>query len=77
MGATTFREAFAPVISFKDGFYYNIDGVRYTRHGDPGGYTYEESASISVQDSVERPVSPAEVDVMVTKAYEATVGCTM
>lgn len=72
-----FNEAFAPMMTFRDGFYYNTDGIRYTRHGEPGSYTYEESASISLQDSIDPPVSLAAVDRMVHEAYEGSTGRTM
>ena len=60
-----FKRAFAPVMSFRDGFYYNTEGIKYTRHGEPRNYTYEESASISLQDTVDCSVSAAIVDAMV------------
>jgi hypothetical protein len=75
--APAFQVVFAPVMSFRDGFYYNVDGIKYVRHGEPGNYTYEESASISLQDTRDRPVSPTAVDAMVNKAYEGSTGRTM
>lgn len=50
---------------FKDGFYYNDDGVRHMRHGKPGSYRYVESASISLGGTVDCPVHIHELSAMV------------
>jgi hypothetical protein len=55
-------------MSFKDGFYYNDDGIRHTRHGEPGSYRYVESASISLGGTVDRPVHAHELSAMVENA---------
>ena len=36
----TFQGAFSSIMSYRDGFYYNDDGIRYTWHGEPENYRY-------------------------------------
>ena len=66
-----FRETFTTPMTFKDGFYYDVDGVRHTRHGDPGSYRYEQSTSISLGDS---PVREDVLAEMVNTAMEHVTG---
>jgi hypothetical protein len=49
-----------------DGYYYDLEGVRYRRSGEEGQYTYEQIASIFEADN-DRVFSPV-VDAMVSKA---------
>jgi hypothetical protein len=49
-----------------DGYYYDLEGVRYRRSREEGQYTYEQVASIFEADD-DRVSSPA-VDAMVSKA---------
>ena len=66
-----FRETFIAPMTFRDGFYYDVDGVRHTRHGDPGSYRYEQSTSVSLGDS---PVQEEELAEMVNTAMEHATG---
>jgi hypothetical protein len=50
-----------------DGYYYDLEGVRYRHSGEEGQYTYEQVASVFVAD--DRVSSPA-VDAMVSKAID-------
>ena len=43
----TFQGVFSSIMLYRDGFYYNDDGIRYTRHGEPSNYSYVQSASVS------------------------------
>jgi hypothetical protein len=49
-----------------DGYYYDMEGMRYHRLGEEGQYTYEQVASVFEADD-DRVSSPA-VDAMVSKA---------
>jgi hypothetical protein len=51
-----------------DGYYYDVEGVRYRRSGEEGQYTYEQVASVFEVDN-DRVSSPA-VDAMVSKAID-------
>jgi hypothetical protein len=51
-----------------DGYYYDLDGVRYRRSGEEGQYTYEQVASVFEANN-DRVSSPA-VDAMVSKAID-------
>ena len=66
-----FRKTFTAPMTFRDGFYYDADGIRHTRHGDPGNYIYEQSTSISLGDS---PVQEDELAEMVNSAMEHATG---
>ena len=63
----TFQGAFSSIMSYRDGFYYNDDGIRHTRHGEPGNYSYVQSASVSSGD---RPVQEDELADMINNAME-------
>jgi hypothetical protein len=52
----------------KDGYYYDVEGVRYRRSGEEGQYTYEQVASIFKVDN--NRVSSLAVDAMVSKAID-------
>ena len=58
-------------MTFRDGFYYDADGVRHTRDGDPGSYRYKQSTSVSLGDS---PVREEELAEMVNTAMEHAMG---
>jgi hypothetical protein len=51
-----------------DGYYYDVEGVRYRRSREEGQYTYEQVASVFEADN-DRMSSPA-VDAMVSKAID-------
>jgi hypothetical protein len=51
-----------------DGYYYDLEGVRYRRSGDEGQYTYEQVASVFEVDD-DRVSSPT-VDAMISKAID-------
>jgi hypothetical protein len=51
-----------------NGYYYDMEGVRYRRSGEEGQYTYEQVASVFEADD-DRMSSPA-VDAMVSKAID-------
>ena len=55
-----------------DGFYYDVDGVRYRRHGIGGQYTFEQAASIMEEASPVHRVSSPMVNAMVAQALEYT-----
>jgi hypothetical protein len=52
----------------EDGYYYDVEGVRYRRSGEEGQYSYEQVASVFEADN-DRVSSPA-VDTMVSKAID-------
>lgn len=66
-----FQGAFSSIMSFRDGFYYNDDGIRHTRHGEPGNYRYVQCASVSFGD---RSVHDDELADMVNNAMEHVFG---
>jgi hypothetical protein len=51
-----------------DGYYYDVEGVRYRHSGEEGQYTYEQVASVFEADN-DRVSSPT-VDAMVSKAID-------
>jgi hypothetical protein len=58
----------------RDGYYYDVEGVRYRRSGDEGQYTYEQVALVFEADN-DRVSSPA-VDAMVSKAIDYVIANT-
>jgi hypothetical protein len=52
----------------RDGYYYDLEGVRYRRSGKEGQYTYEQVASVFEADNDR--VSSLAVDAMVSKAID-------
>lgn len=67
----TFQGAFSSIMSYRDGFYYNDDGIRHTRHGEPSNYRYVQFASVSVVDHL---VHEDELADMVNNAMEHVFG---
>jgi hypothetical protein len=51
-----------------DGYYYDLEGVRYHRSGEEGQYTYEQVASVFKANN-DRVSSPT-MDAMVSKAID-------
>jgi hypothetical protein len=51
-----------------DGYYYDLEGVRYRRSREEGQYTYEQVASVF--EAHNDRVSSAVVDAMVSKAID-------
>jgi hypothetical protein len=49
-----------------DGYYYDLEGVRYRRSGEEGQYTYEQAASVF--EANDDCVSSPTVDALVSKA---------
>ena len=66
-----FWNTFTTPMTFRDGFYYDANGIRHTRHDDPGNYRYEQSTSISLGDS---PVQEDVLAEMVNSAMEHAMG---
>jgi hypothetical protein len=68
--ALSFRWAMGARVYTKtgDGYYYDLEGVRYCRSGEEGQYTYEQVASVfeANNDCVSSPT----VDAMVSKAID-------
>jgi hypothetical protein len=54
-----------------DGYYYDLEGVRYRRSKEEGQYTYEQVASVFEANN-DRVSSPA-VDAMVSKAIDYVI----
>jgi hypothetical protein len=57
-----------------DGYYYDVEGVRYRRSGEEGQYTYEQVASVFEADN--NHVSSPAVDAMVSKAIDYVIANT-
>jgi hypothetical protein len=68
--ALSFRWAMEGQVYTKtgDGYYYDVEGVRYCRSGEDGQYTYEQVASVFEADN--NRVSSPTVDAMVSKAID-------
>jgi hypothetical protein len=68
--ALSFRWAMGGRVYTKtgDGYYYDLEGVRYRRSREEGQYTYEQVASVFEADN-DHLSSPA-VDAMVSKAID-------
>jgi hypothetical protein len=68
--ALSFRWAMGGRVYTKteDGYYYDLEGVRYRCSREEGQYTYEQVASVFKADN-DRVSSPA-VDAMVSKAID-------
>jgi hypothetical protein len=52
----------------RDGYYYDVEGVRYRHLGEEGQYTYEQVTSVFEADNDR--VSSLAVDAMVSKAID-------
>jgi hypothetical protein len=57
-----------------DGYYYDLEGVRYRRSREEGQYTYEQVALVFEANN-DRVSSPA-VDAMVSKAIDYVIANT-
>jgi hypothetical protein len=68
----SFRWAMAgPVyIERGDGYYYDVEGVRYRRSGEDGQYTYEQVASVFEGTTDDDRVPSPALDAMVSKAID-------
>jgi hypothetical protein len=68
--ALSFRWAMGGRVYTKtgDGYYYDLEGVRYRHSGEEGHYTYEQVASV-LEANNDRVSSPT-VDAMVSKAID-------
>jgi hypothetical protein len=53
-----------------DGYYYDVDGVRYRRSGGDGQYTYEQVASVFEGTADDDHVLSPTVDAMVSKTID-------
>jgi hypothetical protein len=60
-------------MSYRNGFYYIDDGIRHTRHDEPGNYRYVQSASVSSRN---HPIQEDELADMVNNAMEHVFGVT-
>ena len=69
----SFLDTFRTEMFFRDGFFYNSDGIRHVRHGEEGNYTYEEATTIG---TAEGPMPDDVVADMVEQAVVHTVGST-
>jgi hypothetical protein len=54
-----------------DGYYYDLEGVRYRRLGEEGQYTYEQVASVF--EANDDHVSSPTVDAMLSKAIDYVI----
>jgi hypothetical protein len=60
-----------PVYTEKgDGYYYDVEGVRYGRSGEDGQYTYEQAASVFEGTTNNNRVPSPALDAMVSKAID-------
>jgi hypothetical protein len=53
-----------------DGYYYDVEGVRYRRSGEDGQYTYEQVASVFEGTTDDDRVPSPALDAMVSKAID-------
>jgi hypothetical protein len=53
-----------------DGYYYDVEGVRYRRSREDGQYTYEQVASVFEGTTDNDCVPSPAVDAMVSKAID-------
>jgi hypothetical protein len=56
-----------------DGYYYDVEGVRYRRSGEDGQYTYEQVASVFEGTTDDDRVPSPALDAMVSKAIDYVV----
>jgi hypothetical protein len=54
----------------EDGYYYDMEGVRYRRSGKDGQYTYEQVASVFEGPTDDDHVPSPALDAMVSKAID-------
>jgi hypothetical protein len=68
------RLLFAPIPRIctekEDGYYYDVEGVRYRHSGEDGQYTYEQVASIFEGTTDDDRVPSPALDAMVSKAID-------
>ena len=67
----SFHDTFTLSMTFKDGFYFDDDGVRHNRLGVEGSYTYEQSMCVG---KCKGPVPDEVLDGMVENAMNHAVG---
>jgi hypothetical protein len=53
-----------------DGYYYDVEGVRYRHSGEDGQYTYEQVASVFEGTTDDNRVPSPALDAMVSKAID-------
>jgi len=53
-----------------DGYYYDVEGVRYRRSGEDGQYTYEQVASVLAGTTDDDRVPSPTVEAMVSQAMD-------
>jgi hypothetical protein len=53
-----------------DGYYYDVEGVRYRRSGEDGQYTYEQVTSVFEGTTDDDRVPSPALDAMVSKAID-------
>jgi hypothetical protein len=53
-----------------DGYYYDVEGVRYRRSGEDGQYTYEQVTSVFKGTTDVNHVPSPALDAMVSKAID-------
>jgi hypothetical protein len=53
-----------------DGYYYDVEGVRYRRSGEDGQYTYEQVTSVFEGTTDDNRVPSPALDAMVSKAID-------
>jgi hypothetical protein len=54
----------------RDGYYYDVEGMRYRRSGEDGQYTYEQVASVFEGTIDDDRVPSLALDAMVSKAID-------
>jgi hypothetical protein len=60
-----------------DGYYYDVEGVRYRRSGEDGQYTYEQVASVFEGTTDDDRVPSPALDAMVSKAIDYVTADTL
>ena len=58
-------------MSFRNGFYFDQDGIRHVRSGEPGNYMYEQNTTIGTAND---SVPDDDVDNMVENAIGHATG---
>jgi hypothetical protein len=59
-----------------DGYYYDMEGVRYRHSGEDGQYTYEQMASVFEGTTDDNHVPSPALDAMVSKAIDYIIADT-
>jgi hypothetical protein len=60
----------------RDGYYYDVEGVRYRHSGKDGQYTYEQVASVFEGTTDDDRVPSLALDAMVSKAIDYVIADT-